>query len=76
MTTFSVAAGRPRRSRPGLVRVLAGAFSALGARWRRRRTMLTLAELDDHALRDIGLTRSQIGDLDVDPRYAPRSGRR
>jgi uncharacterized protein YjiS (DUF1127 family) len=36
-------------------------WSALKRRWSQRRTMLMLADLDDHTLRDIGLDRSQIG---------------
>ncbi|UQR60636.1 DUF1127 domain-containing protein [Bradyrhizobium zhanjiangense] len=42
--------------------MLAGAVYALFDRLERRSAVKTLNELDDRALRDIGITRSQIED--------------
>jgi uncharacterized protein YjiS (DUF1127 family) len=36
-------------------------YSAGADRWAKRRVVRKLSRLDDHMLRDIGLTRSQIG---------------
>jgi uncharacterized protein YjiS (DUF1127 family) len=50
------------RSSPsvGWVRRLASCPAGVVAHWRRRETIKTLQELNDHQLRDIGLTRDQI----------------
>jgi len=47
----------------------AGRIAAARARFRTTRALMTL---DDHALRDIGLTRSQIDSVEHDPRYGFR----
>jgi uncharacterized protein YjiS (DUF1127 family) len=63
MTTISQAAGRNLRpSSDGFFRTLASAACALFSRLERRAAIKTLSELDDRALRDIGITRSQIED--------------
>ncbi|MDH2355513.1 DUF1127 domain-containing protein [Bradyrhizobium sp. SSUT18] len=65
MTTISqTAAGRSLRSSSsdGFFRKLANGAYALFDRLERRSAIKTLNELDDHALRDIGITRSQIED--------------
>ncbi|MBR0957387.1 MULTISPECIES: DUF1127 domain-containing protein [Bradyrhizobium] len=64
MTTISQTAGRSLRpsSSGGFFTALAHAASALFNRLERRSAVKTLNELDDRALRDIGITRSQIED--------------
>ena len=64
MTTISQTAGRSLRpsSSSGFFATLAGAAYALFDRLQRRTAVKTLNELDDRALRDIGITRSQIED--------------
>jgi uncharacterized protein YjiS (DUF1127 family) len=62
-------AAERERSRPGLAIVLAV------RRWhQRRRTIRTLLELDDHRLKDIGLTRSTILAAFRDQKEAMRRG--
>jgi len=64
MTTISEAAGRSMRtsSSSGFFRALASATQAMLDRLERRSAVKTLNELDDRALRDIGINRSQIED--------------
>ena len=63
MTTISQTAGRSLRpSSSGFFATLAGAAHALFDRLERRSAIKTLNELDDRALRDIGINRSQIED--------------
>lgn len=63
MTTISQTAGRSLRpsSSSGFA-TLANAAYALFDRLERRSAVKTLNELDDRALRDIGINRSQIED--------------
>jgi uncharacterized protein YjiS (DUF1127 family) len=64
MNTISQTAGRSLRpsTSGGFFRALASGASALFDRLERRSAVKTLNELDDRALRDIGITRSQIED--------------
>lgn len=64
MTTISQTAGRSLRpsSSGGFFRALANGAYALFVRLEHRSAVKTLNELDDRALRDIGITRSQIED--------------
>lgn len=64
MTTISQTAGQSLRpsSSNGFLATLAHAAHALFDRLERRSAIKTLNELDDRALRDIGITRSQIED--------------
>jgi uncharacterized protein YjiS (DUF1127 family) len=64
MTTISQTSGRSLRpsSSGGFFRALASAAYALFDRLERRSAVKTLNELDDRALRDIGINRSQIED--------------
>ena len=65
MTTISQTAGRtlrPSSSSGGFFSALARSVTALFDRLERRSAVKTLNELDDRALRDIGITRSQIED--------------
>lgn len=64
MTTISQTAGRNLRpsSTGGFFRTLATGARALFDRLEQRSAVKTLNELDDRALRDIGITRSQIED--------------
>ncbi|PPQ17184.1 hypothetical protein CV770_22200 [Bradyrhizobium sp. AC87j1] len=64
MTTISQTAGRSLRpsSTSGFFATLAQGAYALFNRLERRSAVKTLNELDDRALRDIGITRSQIED--------------
>ncbi|MFK4506137.1 DUF1127 domain-containing protein [Bradyrhizobium daqingense] len=64
MTTISQTAGRSLRPSPssGFFATLANSLHALFDRLERRSAVKTLNELDDRALRDIGINRSQIED--------------
>lgn len=64
MTTLSQAAGQNLNptSSGGFFRFLGNAAHALLDVMGRRAAIRTLNELDDRALRDIGITRSQIED--------------
>ncbi len=64
MTTISQTAGRSLRpsSSGGFFSALANSVTALFDRLERRSAIKTLNELDDRALRDIGINRSQIED--------------
>ena len=62
MTTISSAAVPPARSSisGGLLRLLRVWSDALVTYWMRREAIKTLRQLDDRALRDIGLSRCHI----------------
>ena len=65
MTTISQTAGRslrPSSSSRFFSALTNAAYYALLDRLERRSAVKTLSELDDRALRDIGITRSQIED--------------
>ncbi len=64
MTSISQTAGRSLRpsSMSGFFSTLAHAVHVLFDRLERRSAVKTLNELDDRALRDIGISRSQIED--------------
>ncbi len=64
MTTISQTSGRSLSpsSSGGFFRALASGVYALFDRLEHRSAVKTLNELDDRALRDIGITRSQIED--------------
>jgi uncharacterized protein YjiS (DUF1127 family) len=55
--------------------LIVGMVRRIGAAHGRARTLRILKSLDDRALRDIGLTRSQIDSVEQDPRYRPRYAR-
>lgn len=66
MTMISSAAGRPASQiagqipSAGLTRLFGGLAQGLVTYWARREAIKVLGEMDDRALRDIGITRSQI----------------
>ncbi len=66
MTMISSAAGQPasqnsRQVSPsGLARLLGSWAHGLVTYWARREAIKVLSEMDDRALRDIGIARSQI----------------
>ena len=67
MTMISSAAGQPLASRnraggfaAGFVRLLGSLVNAVVSYFARREAIKTLRELDDRALRDIGIERSRI----------------
>ncbi len=73
--TDAIAMAERRRESPGAT-VLNGlrlAALALGRRaaaaYIQARTQRILSRLDDAALKDIGLVRSQIDGIEIDPRY-------
>ncbi|MFQ3459363.1 MULTISPECIES: DUF1127 domain-containing protein [Bradyrhizobium] len=73
MSAISSAAAGPARSSMlgGLLRLLRVWGDALATYWVRREAIKTLRQLDDRALRDIGLSRCQIetavtGDFDLE----------
>ena len=62
MTMISSAAGQPAsRSTPaGLAHLLGRWANGIVVYWARREAIKTLRQMDDRALRDIGIARSQI----------------
>ena len=62
MTMISSAAGQPasQTSPAGSARLLGGWAHGLVTYWARREAIKVLSEMDDRALRDIGIARSQI----------------
>jgi len=62
MTMISSAAGQPAslRSPAGLARLLGSLANRIVVYWARREAIKTLRQMDDRALRDIGIARSQI----------------
>ena len=62
MTMISSAAGQPASSRPpiGIAGLLGNIANGVVVYWARREAIKTLRQLDDRALRDIGIARSQI----------------
>ncbi len=62
MTTISSAAMPPARSSllGGLLRLIRVSVDALATYWVRREAIKTLSQLDDRALRDIGISRCHI----------------
>ena len=62
MTTISQTAGQPasRNARTRFFRLLGGWVNGVVTYFARREAIKTLSELDDRALRDIGVERSQI----------------
>lgn len=72
MTTISQTAGQDLSppSRSGFFRFIANGATALFNHLERRAAIKTLGELDERALRDIGITRSQIEEA-VDGAFKP-----
>jgi uncharacterized protein YjiS (DUF1127 family) len=62
MTMISSAAGQPasQSSPAGLARLLGSWAHGLVSYWARREAIKVLSEMDDRALRDIGIARGQI----------------
>ena len=62
MTMISSAAGQPasQSSPAALARLLGSWAHGLVSYWARREAIKVLSEMDDRALRDIGIARSQI----------------
>jgi uncharacterized protein YjiS (DUF1127 family) len=62
MTMISSAAGQPasQSSPAGLARLLGSWATGFVTYWARREAIKVLSEMDDRALRDIGIARSQI----------------
>jgi uncharacterized protein YjiS (DUF1127 family) len=62
MTTIYSTAGRPahRSSMSGLFRLLGSLVNGIVTYFAHRQAIKTLSELDDRALRDIGIERSRI----------------
>ncbi|SDN31584.1 DUF1127 domain-containing protein [Afipia sp. GAS231] len=62
MTMISSAAGQPASQRwsAGLARLLGSWANGVVVYWARREAVKTLRQMDDRALRDIGIARSQI----------------
>lgn len=62
MTTIPAMTAQPasRSTLGGLARLLRNLVNGLVAYWVRRQAVKSLGELDDRALRDIGIARSQI----------------
>lgn len=75
MTTIYSTAGRPahRNSMSGLFRLLGSLVNGIVTYLARRQAIQTLSELDDRALRDIGIERSRIESAvrgNADPDFA------
>lgn len=75
MTTIYSTAGRPahRSSMSGLFRLLGSLVNGIVTYLARRQAIQTLSELDDRALRDIGIERSRIESAvrgNADPDFA------
>ena len=60
MTTISSTAGQPASRPAGLFRVLGSLVNGIVTYFAHREAIKTLSELDDRALRDIGIERSRI----------------
>ena len=62
MTMISSAAGQPASQRlpAGLAGLLGSWVNGVVVYWARREAIKTLRQMDDRALRDIGIARSQI----------------
>ena len=62
MTMISSAPSQPAslRSPIGIARVLGNLANGVMVYWARREAIKTLRQMDDRALRDIGIARSQI----------------
>jgi uncharacterized protein YjiS (DUF1127 family) len=62
MAMISSAAGQPasQSSPAGLAQLLGGWATGFVTYWARREAIKVLSEMDDRALRDIGIARSQI----------------
>lgn len=73
---FAVAEDRPAPLAAGILRGMGtAALNVTGrviAARRRGRTMRILSGLDDAALKDIGISRSQIDAIERDTRYTPK----
>jgi uncharacterized protein YjiS (DUF1127 family) len=76
MTMLFQATTRPAMTgrSPGLVRWIGTLARALGAYWERRAAIKALRQLDDRALRDIGLPRCHI-EAAVGGAFNPDMGR-
>ena len=60
MTIINTTEARPLDFAPALLRFVAMATFNAWRAWRNRKTVANLANLDDRALRDIGLTRADV----------------
>ena len=62
MTTMSQTAVQPANASPsgGFVRWIEGRVNTFTAHWVRKEAVKALRQLDDRALRDIGISRCQI----------------
>ncbi len=60
LATFRMSGAALRRCTLGLARAMVGLAAPLRRAWRRRHDARMLADLSDHQLRDIGLSRLDI----------------
>jgi uncharacterized protein YjiS (DUF1127 family) len=76
MSTSFAVAHRPASTTAAVTGQVASSIAAIFARmaamYMRRRTMRALLAMNDRELRDIGLSRGEIGTIEQHPRYSPR----
>ena len=75
MTTIRTIETRTRPATPSFARTAMQVIASAWAVYRNRRQLRRIADLDDHLLRDIGLTRSDVEAASTMPIYTDPTAR-